>query len=90
MLLIRSQRLPEATLLSVKRIYLRPRRAGFLFLLLGALLKGSVLTKRCPEQALLLCLDVSGGEGQFLCSCAANPVVWWVVFLFSLVGQPFR
>lgn len=89
MLLTRSQRLPEATLLSVKRIYLRPRRAGFYFLPLGALLTGSVKTKRSQEQVPF---GLSPCFWQLLLSVAASPVVWWVValFLFSPVGQSFR
>lgn len=86
MLLTRSQRLPEATLLSVKRIYLRPRRAGFYFLPLGALLTGSVKTKRSQEQVPFGLSPVSGREGHLLlfsCCQSCCVVGCGFVFVFS-------
>lgn len=90
MLLTRSQRLPEATLLSVKRLYLRPRRVSFYFLPLWDLLTGSVKTKRAGSFWSVSMFLVERGSSSF--STAASPVVWWVVALFlcSPVGQSVR
>lgn len=56
----------------------------------GALLRGPTKTKQ--EQAPLVCLDVSAGEGllSFHVLQSSCVVGGFVLFLFSLVHQPFR